>query len=113
MLKYTSYPQTLILQLFKSGSKQWPQTVFDYAPSFFPLISALLGRIDRKIVKYQIHLFFFLVKTFKVYAFSKFQLYRTQLSTIATMFYIRSSDHVHFMDGSLHILTSLPLIPHP
>ena len=50
---------------------------------------------------------------FKVDTFSKFQLYRTQLSPIATMFYIRSLDPVHFMGVSLHILTNLSLIPHP
>ena len=59
------------------------------------------------------HLFFFLrVRTF-FNSPSKFQLYKTMLSTIVTMLYIRSSDLIHLITESLYPRRDLSLYPPP
>ena len=55
--------------------------------------------------------FFFLVRTFKFYSLSIFQLYNAVLSAIVTMLYIQSPDIIHFIAESLNCVTSLSLSP--
>lgn len=55
--------------------------------------------------------FFFLVRTFTFYSLSKFQLYNTMLSTIATILYIRFSDLIHFTTESLYSRSNLYFCP--
>ena len=49
----------------------------------------------------------------KFYFLRKFQLYNTVLSTIISMFYIRSSDLIHLIAESLYLFTNLSLFPPP
>lgn len=51
--------------------------------------------------------FLFLVRTLKLYSFSKFQLYNTILSTVVTMLYIRCSDFTHHWEFVPFYQTSL------
>ena len=51
--------------------------------------------------------FFFVVKTFKLYSLSNFQVYGTVLLSMITMLYIRFSELVHLITGSLHSLTNI------
>ena len=60
-----------------------------------------------------LHVYLFLVRTFKFYSPSKFQFNSIVLSTMVTMFYIRSSDLIHLIAKSLYPLTTLPLFPSP
>ena len=57
--------------------------------------------------------FAFLVRTFKFYSFSKFQLCNTVLSTLVTMFYIKSSDLIHLILKACVLLPSCPSLPGP
>ena len=59
----------------------------------------------------QTHIFIFLVRIFKVYSFSEFQLYNMVLSTIVTRLYIRSSDLIHLTAESLYPFTNFPYFP--
>ena len=61
--------------------------------------------------------FFFVVRTFKIYSLSKFQVYNTMLLTIVTMLYIRSPGLIHHTTRSVtfdqHLFispTSQPLV---
>ena len=51
--------------------------------------------------------FFSVVKTFKLYSLSNFQVYGTVLLSMITMLYIRFSELVHLITGSLHFLTNI------
>ena len=55
--------------------------------------------------------FFFLVRIFTFHSLSKFPLNNTVLSTIVTMFYIRSSELIHFVTENLYRFTYLSLFP--
>ena len=58
-------------------------------------------------------LFFFLVRTLKVYSLSKLQVHNTVLLTIVTMMYITSSEHTHLITKTLYPLSNIPLFPPP
>ena len=56
-------------------------------------------------------LFLFLVRTFKFYSLSIFQLYNAMLSTIVSMLYVKSPDVIHFIVESLNCFSNLSLSP--
>ena len=53
----------------------------------------------------------YLVRIFKLYCLSAFQLHNTMLSTTVTMFYIRSSGHSQLVTKSFYPLNNLFLFP--
>lgn len=56
---------------------------------------------------------FSLVRTFKFYSLSKFQLYNTVLVTIVIRLYFRSSDLIHLIIESFYPFANLSLLPPP
>ena len=57
--------------------------------------------------------FFFVVRTFKIYSVSNFQVYSTILLFIITMLYLRSSELTHLTSGTLYPLINVcPFPPH-
>ena len=50
--------------------------------------------------------FFFLIKTYKIYSFSNFQIYNMVLSTAVTILCIIFPELVYFITESLYLLTS-------
>lgn len=57
--------------------------------------------------------FFVVMKTFKMYPHSSFQVYNTLLFAIITMLYIRSLELICLITVSLYPLTSIFPFPHP
>ena len=55
--------------------------------------------------------FFFVVRTFKIYSLSNFQVYSIVLLPIITMLYIRSPEIIHVIIGSLYPLTNTSPFP--
>ena len=55
--------------------------------------------------------FFFVVRTFKIYSLSNFQIYDRTLLTIITMLYFRSPELIHPTPGSLHSFANISTFP--
>lgn len=55
--------------------------------------------------------FFFVVRPFKVYTLSKFQVYNTVLLTVITILYFRAPECIHLLNGSLYSLASISPFP--
>lgn len=51
--------------------------------------------------------FSFIVRTFKIYSPSNFQVYNTKLLTVITILYIRSPEPIHLITRSLALLDSI------
>ena len=66
---------------------------------------------DTSLMSHNYH-FFFVVRTFKIYSLSNFQVYNIALLAIITELYIRSSELIHLKTGSLHPLTKVYTIIH-
>ena len=54
-----------------------------------------------------------MMRTFKIYSFSNFQIYNTVLLAIVTMPYITSPGLTYFITGSLYLLTPFSHFMHP
>ena len=55
------------------------------------------------------HRYFFVLKTFKIYSFSNFQLYNTVLLAVITMLYVRAAELVTLITGSIGVLPVINL----
>ena len=55
--------------------------------------------------------FFFVVRTFKIYALSSFQVYNVILLTVITMLYIRSPEVTHLIFGSVYSVMNISPFP--
>ena len=55
------------------------------------------------------HNYLLLVITFKIYSLKNFQIYNIVLLVIVTILYIISSEFIHVIPGSLHLLTNISL----
>ena len=53
------------------------------------------------------------VRAFKIYSLSKFQVYDTVLLTMVTVLYIRSPELIHFIIKNLYPLTNISPFPAP
>ena len=61
---------------------------------------------NTSITLHNYHLFS-VMRTFKIYSLSNFQVYNTVLLTIITMLFIRSPELIHLITGSLYPLTNI------
>lgn len=52
-------------------------------------------------------IYLFLIRTFKLYSLSKFQLYEIVLSTVVTMLFVRFSNLIHLITESFYPFTTL------
>lgn len=69
--------------------------------------------VNTFITSHSYYLCLCMVRTFKIYFLTNFQIYNTVLLTIINMPYIRSQKYIRFLIGSLYPLIMFTHVPHP